>query len=84
MTHRHKNANAVHIDMADQAAVENMISQSDLVISLLPAPFHPGVAELCIKKRKHLVTASYISPAMKELHERYVPLLLPDGSVYGL
>lgn len=59
------------IDMADQAMVENVISQSDLVISLLPVPFHPAVAELCIKQRKHLVTASYISPAMKNLHQRF-------------
>lgn len=62
----------MHIDMADQAMVENVISQSDLVISLLPVPFHPVVAELCIKQRKHLITASYISPAMRDLHERFV------------
>lgn len=59
------------INMADQVMVGNVISQSDLVISLLPVPFHPAVAELCIKQQKHLVTASYISPAMKELHERF-------------
>lgn len=61
------------VDMADQATIGTTISQSDLVISLLPVPFHPAVAELCIKYRKHLVTASYISPAMKGLHERFVP-----------
>jgi alpha-aminoadipic semialdehyde synthase len=60
--------------MADRVIVENLISQSDVVISLLPVPFHPSVAELCIKQRKHLVTASYISPAMKDLHERFVTL----------
>ena len=70
---KHKNASAALIDMADQAAVRNLIGQSDLVISLLPVPFHPSVAELCIEQRKHLVTASYISPAMKQLHERFVP-----------
>lgn len=69
---KHENASAVLIDMADNAAVGNLIGQSDLVVSLLPVPFHPGVAELCIKHRKHLVTASYISPAMKDLHERFV------------
>jgi len=72
LTHKHDNASAVLVDMADQAIVENLISQSDVVISLLPVPFHPSVAELCIKQRKHLVTASYISPAMKDLHERFV------------
>ena len=39
--------------------------------SLLPVPFHVGVAERCIAKQKHMVTASYISPAMRELHEKY-------------
>jgi alpha-aminoadipic semialdehyde synthase len=58
--------------MTDQAVVENLISQSDIVISLLPVPFHPSVAGLCLKQRKHLVTASYISPAMRDLHEKSV------------
>ena len=74
---KHENASAVLIDMADNAAVGNLIGQSDLVVSLLPVPFHPGVAELCIKHRKHLVTASYISPAMKDLHERFVSPYTP-------
>lgn len=37
--------------------------------SLLPVPFHPAVAKLCMQHKKHLVTASYISPEMKALHE---------------
>ena len=72
LTRKHENASAALIDMADQAVVGNLIGQSDLVVSLLPVSFHPSVAELCIKHRKHLVTASYISPAMKDLHERFV------------
>jgi alpha-aminoadipic semialdehyde synthase len=43
-----------------------------LYFSLLPVPFHCAVAEFCIKHRKHLVTASYISPAMKALHDQAV------------
>lgn len=42
-----------------------------LFYSLLPVPFHPAVAKACIQHKKHIVTASYISPAMRELHERY-------------
>lgn len=38
--------------------------------SLLPAPMHVAVANHCIQHGKHLVTASYISPEMKALHER--------------
>jgi alpha-aminoadipic semialdehyde synthase len=59
--------------VADRDATDSLIRESDAVISLLPAPFHPDIAELCIKHKKHLVTASYISPAMKALHDRCVP-----------
>lgn len=47
--------------------LDTLISQHDLAISLLPAPLHPVVAELCVKHRKHMVTTSYISPKMKSL-----------------
>ncbi|ESK83942.1 saccharopine dehydrogenase (nadp+ l-glutamate-forming) [Moniliophthora roreri MCA 2997] len=60
------------VDMSDISAVSRLVddAQVDVVISLLPVPFHPSIAELCIKHKKHLVTASYISPQMKSLHER--------------
>lgn len=38
--------------------------------SLLPAPMHIKVARHCIAHGKHLVTASYISPEMKELSDQ--------------
>lgn len=52
--------------------LENCINNYDLVISLLPYSMHPEVAKLCIKHKKNMVTASYVSPAMKELHEEAV------------
>jgi alpha-aminoadipic semialdehyde synthase len=70
---QHDGAKAVHINMGDPTAVARLISEVDVVISLLPVPFHPSVAELCIQNKKHLVTASYISPAMKAMHDRYAP-----------
>ncbi|KAI0268740.1 Saccharopine dehydrogenase-domain-containing protein [Gloeopeniophorella convolvens] len=66
----HPNASALLIDMNDHARVSQLVKESDIVISLLPAPLHPGVAELCIEHKTHLVTASYISPAMRSLHAR--------------
>lgn len=42
---------------------------SHRVCSLLPVLFHPTIAKLCIEYKKHLVTASYISPEMRELHD---------------
>ncbi|MBI4723151.1 MAG: saccharopine dehydrogenase NADP-binding domain-containing protein [Candidatus Stahlbacteria bacterium] len=43
------------------------IPNADVVISLLPYTYHPKVAELCIKYKKHLVTTSYVSEPMKSL-----------------
>jgi saccharopine dehydrogenase (NADP+, L-glutamate forming)/spermidine synthase len=61
------NGKAVAWTVDDLDALEKMIGEHDLAISLLPAPQHPVVAKLCIEKRKHMVTTSYVSPAMKEL-----------------
>ena len=58
------------LDISNREGVAALVSDSDVVISLVPATFHPSVAEVCIEKRKHMVTASYISPAMGALHER--------------
>ncbi|KIM79378.1 hypothetical protein PILCRDRAFT_74408 [Piloderma croceum F 1598] len=72
LVNRHPNARSFLVDMLDQEQVGRLVDKADVVISLLPVPYHPSVAELCIKHRKHLVTASYISPAMKALHQRFV------------
>jgi saccharopine dehydrogenase-like NADP-dependent oxidoreductase len=48
---------------------EELIAQADVVISMLPAAFHIEVAQLCLKHKKNLVTASYVSPEMKAMEE---------------
>lgn len=50
--------------------VARLVDESDIVVSLLPAPMHPVVANACIDKSTDLVTASYESEAMKQLSER--------------
>jgi len=45
------------------------VRQADLVISMLPAAFHIAVAQECLKQGKHMITASYVTPAFRELHE---------------
>lgn len=42
-----------------------LIGRADIVVSLLPAHLHLEVAHDCIKLKKHLITASYVS---KELY----------------
>ncbi|KAG8215828.1 Saccharopine dehydrogenase-domain-containing protein [Butyriboletus roseoflavus] len=64
------NASACLLDVEDGQKVSELIGGADVVISLLPVPIHPSIAELCIQHGKHMVTASYISPAMRALHDR--------------
>jgi len=63
----HPHGRAIGLDASDTAALDRLVTNHDLAVSLLPAPLHPRVAELCVRHRKHMVTASYISPAMRAL-----------------
>jgi len=47
--------------------LNQLVSQHDLVVSLVPAPFHPLVARAAITNGKNMVTASYVSPELAEL-----------------
>lgn len=55
------------LDVLQKDARRKAISESDIVISMLPAMFHIKVAEDCIDLKKHLVTASYVSDELKAL-----------------
>ncbi|XP_053378089.1 alpha-aminoadipic semialdehyde synthase, mitochondrial-like isoform X2 [Mercenaria mercenaria] len=52
--------------------VDKLVPEYDVVVSLLPYTMHPEVAKSCIKHGKNMVTASYVTPAMKELHQAAV------------
>ncbi|KAK7696375.1 hypothetical protein QCA50_001029 [Cerrena zonata] len=56
LTARHSNASAVVLDVNDTQKVSELVAEADVVISLLPVPFHPRIAKLCIQHRKHMVT----------------------------
>ncbi len=47
--------------------LEELVKQHDVIISLLPWIHHLEVANLCLQNSKHLVTTSYVSPAMLKL-----------------
>jgi len=64
------NGKAIELNIKNEDLLENLISKSDIVVSLLPYIYHVKVAKLCIKHKKHLVTTSYVSKEMKELHEQ--------------
>jgi len=66
-TKGHPNARAIAFDIFDEAQRQAEIQRADIVISMLPAHLHYEAAKDCIAFKKHMVTASYISPAMQEL-----------------
>jgi saccharopine dehydrogenase (NADP+, L-glutamate forming) len=59
---------AVRFDINDKVSSYHLIEKSDIVVSLLPATFHPNVAKLCVDLRKHFLSASYVSDEMQSLH----------------
>ena len=61
------NGRAVAFDVEDRAGLTRLVDASDAVASLLPWSLHPKVAEVCLARRKHLVTTSYTSDTMRRL-----------------
>ncbi len=60
-------ATALSFDIMDTAERSTHIRQADIVISLLPPALHSEVAKDCVKYHKHLLTASYVDDAIREL-----------------
>lgn len=63
----HPRGRALALDVDNEAALEALIQETDLAVSLLPYAYHPVVARLCVKHGKHMVTTSYVKDAMRAL-----------------
>ena len=63
----HPRGEAQPLNVDDTATLKDIISQADLVISMVPYTHHVTVANLCIELKKHMVTTSYVSEAMSKL-----------------
>ncbi len=63
------NGIAKQVLIDDVKAVENLIKENDIIISLLPWVHHLKVADLCLKLNKHMATTSYVSEGMKKLDQ---------------
>ncbi|MET4106184.1 saccharopine dehydrogenase C-terminal domain-containing protein [Hymenobacter sp. UYP22] len=81
-------ARAVPFDVHDEARLEELVPQADVVISMLPALFHGAVARACVRHRRHLATASYVSEEIRALdaaaQEAGITLLMECGLDPGL
>jgi saccharopine dehydrogenase-like NADP-dependent oxidoreductase len=55
---------ALALNVKDEAALEGLIAEHDIAVSLLPATEHAKVARLCLKLGKHMSTTSYLTAEM--------------------
>jgi len=60
---------AFQFDVTNEALVADIVSKSDIVVSMMPASFHHIIAKECVKHKKNMLTASYVSDAMKQLND---------------
>jgi saccharopine dehydrogenase (NADP+, L-glutamate forming)/spermidine synthase len=69
LVENHPRGAAKELNLKNEEGLKDEVSKADLVISMVPYGFHPKVAEYCIAFKKHMVTTSYVSEAMKKLDE---------------
>jgi saccharopine dehydrogenase-like NADP-dependent oxidoreductase len=53
--------------MDDIETLDNLVSEYDVTVSLLPYKFHTDVAKICLKNKRPLVTTSYVQPGINAL-----------------
>lgn len=64
----HPQASAIRFDIHDEAQRNAEVARADLVISMLPARFHPLVAKACLAHGRSMLTASYVSKEIKDMY----------------
>jgi saccharopine dehydrogenase-like NADP-dependent oxidoreductase len=70
MINDHPSGKSVNWEAADEAALDALIKEHDITVSLLPYSFHIMVALHCIAHKKNMVTASYVKPEMRALDKK--------------
>ncbi|EGR30969.1 saccharopine dehydrogenase, putative [Ichthyophthirius multifiliis] len=85
---RKQRCNSSYVDVKNDQSLQSLIQNVDIVISYVPAVFHPLIAKVCLKLKKNLVTASYISPEMaamdKEVRDSNLTFLNEIGLDPGI
>ena len=69
MINGHPQGEAFMFDVHHVKQRHKEIKGSDIVISLLPARMHHLIAETCVELGRNMVTASYLSPAIRALDQ---------------
>ncbi|KAJ8945107.1 hypothetical protein NQ318_001572, partial [Aromia moschata] len=70
LAHTYPGVESVYLNATENAsALQDLVRRADVVVSILPAHLHPVVAKACVDEGVHMVTASYLSNALKDLHQ---------------
>jgi len=79
---------AVRWVAGDADALDKVVSQSDIVISMVPKPLHINIARSCLRCKKNMVTTAYEIPELmaldKEVKEKGLLFLNELGEVPGI
>ena len=65
----HPRGRAVFFDCYDDELMDQHIKGADLIVSLLPPGMHAAAAKIALRHRAHVVTASYASEEMINMHD---------------
>ncbi|WP_457577737.1 saccharopine dehydrogenase family protein [Desulfomarina sp.] len=66
----HRRGDAFIFDVRNQKQVDLEVKNADIVISMLPAGFHHIVARVCLEHGVNMVTASYVSEAVRAMDQQ--------------
>lgn len=84
----HPRGQAYAVNPSDGPALDALISQADLVISMLPPPFHAQVIRACIALKKQFLNASYLTEEIaalkKEAEEAGLTMICEMGLDPGI
>ncbi len=65
----HPNGKALPLLIYERDQLTRLIEAADVVISLVPPPYHPDVATICLDTGTDLITTSYIGAPMQAFDE---------------
>jgi len=65
----HPRAKALKANVLDDIERSSLVEGHDLIVSMMPARFHDLIAGDCVIHKRHLMTASYISPYVQGLSD---------------
>ncbi len=60
---------AVELCVTDSHKLDSIIKEADVVLSMVPKPVHPYVAESCLRNGKSMLTTSYETPELSALSD---------------